>query len=237
MKRQADFSGILGETFSIISDTGRSVLIFVLVIGGLGALGAIMGWIETTDNLVSVGGGVSWEPGKPWENVLFELIVTVASFVASYLLLAEFLAARGRLKDRSTRIWAYVGMTILTVLGLIVGFVLLIIPGLILLVRWSAASGFLIGEREGIVDSLSASWDSTSGKGWSIFGAGLVLLVGLALFAASLQGVATATGEFAVTTALSALLETFGTAMFLAFGVAVFVLVTDGTREIREVFN
>jgi hypothetical protein len=77
-------------------------------------------------------------------------------------------------------------------IGLAIGFVLFIVPGLILYTRWSVLVPVLIREDIGWAESFGRSWALTRGNGWTIFGALLLVLVAyvaLFLFAALFGGV------------------------------------------------
>ena len=52
-----------------------------------------------------------------------------------------------------------------------IGFVFLVIPGLILLVFLSMAVPAFIIERRGVTDSMSRSWNLVSGSWWHVLGA------------------------------------------------------------------
>lgn len=233
---EADFSGILGETMALIGDNSRTVLIFVVVLGGLWTTGSLLGLIGEGNTLLGFDFGVRIDETDTLASGLFELISAVVSIIASYLLAQALLAERGRLRTGGTRIWAYVGMSILSVLGIVFGIVLLIVPGVILLVRWSAATGYLIGERAGVVDSLTQSWHATRGHGWPIFFAGLVLFVGFLVAAGIVGGIAEIRGSEPLIAVLSGLAEAIGSAFSVAFGIAVYLLVSDGAQEFKEVF-
>ena len=244
MERQANFSSIFGETFSLITDGVRGALIFVLVIAGLNGVGVALGVVEQDGGLGTIGTGFAIDAQAGAAVALFQLVTSVVSVIASYLLLAHFLERRGRLASRETRIWAYIGMGILSGLGTIVGFILLIVPGVILILRWSAASGFLIGARKGVVESLSASWEATRGHSWPILGAGLVLFL-LVIVAGVVVGgigggIGAAVGNMTTVTTtvalVSGLAEAVATVIFLAFGIAIYVLVDRDLGEIGEVF-
>ena len=59
------------------------------------------------------------------------------------------------------------GLGILVGLGMILGFMLLIIPGIFIALGWSIAAPVLIVEGKGITDSISRSWELTKGyKRW-----------------------------------------------------------------------
>jgi uncharacterized membrane protein len=73
----------------------------------------------------------------------------------------------------------YILASLLFALGLYVGLILCIIPGIIFAVAFGFY-GFVIvdrGEGIGVIDSLKASADLTRGNRWNLFGLGLVLLL------------------------------------------------------------
>jgi hypothetical protein len=78
-------------------------------------------------------------------------------------------------------------MGILAFLGIVAGFIALIIPGVFLAVRWSVALPALLLERRGPVAALGRSWRLVKGFWWKVFGTLLVtyLLVRVAGFAVS----------------------------------------------------
>jgi uncharacterized membrane protein len=68
--------------------------------------------------------------------------------------------------------------SILFFIGAVIGFVLLIVPGIIFVVIFGFY-GFVIAEREnnvGVLESLQRSADITRGHRWPLFGLGLLLL-------------------------------------------------------------
>jgi hypothetical protein len=235
MKRDADFSGFLGETMDLLGSGAVFWIAFVAVVGGLNALGIAFGLADPTADMFGIGIGASVSLEDGLATALFQIVVAVVTVVATYFLIAKLLEMRGLLPDPSTRIWAYVGLSILSTLGLILGFILLIVPGIILMVRWSAASGYLIGGREGIIDALGASWRATEGKSWPIFGAGLVLLVILIVAGGAIGAMGGIIDIPAVIGVISAAAEAFGSAVMVAFGVAIYALVRDD-EAIGEVF-
>lgn len=59
------------------------------------------------------------------------------------------------------------GLGILIIIGIMFGYLLLIVPGVILTLGWSIAAPVLIVEKKGITESISRSWELTNGyKGW-----------------------------------------------------------------------
>jgi hypothetical protein len=60
--------------------------------------------------------------------------------------------------------------SILASIGIAVGFVLLIVPGLVLLTFWSLIVPAIVIGRAGILDSFSRSWQTVRGYAWPVFG-------------------------------------------------------------------
>lgn len=237
MTRDKTFGGFLGETFALISRNAVPIMLFVAVVGGLNAVGLMLGYVDESDTLAGVGFGFTVNPTDGLVAGLFQIAAGVLSIAASYFLLAKFLENESRLADRATRIWAYVGAMFLATLGMIGGFLLLIVPGIILLVRWSATSGYLIERRLGVIDCFKASWDATRGSSWPIFFAGLVLFIGLVIAGGIVGGIGYAVSSELVTAIISSVLESAGNAAFLAFGIAVYLTVEDTGGAISDVFD
>lgn len=59
--------------------------------------------------------------------------------------------------------------------GIVIGFILLIIPGLILITIWSVAAPVVVLENPGAVRALARSRELVRGNGWQVFGVILVL--------------------------------------------------------------
>lgn len=96
--------------------------------------------------------------------------------------------------------WRYLGVSILMPLTVLVGFILLIIPGLILAVRLSFSPIIVVDTNLGPIRSLKESYAITKGKFWKlllfwlviglinllglmVFGVGLILTIPVSLFA------------------------------------------------------
>jgi hypothetical protein len=74
-------------------------------------------------------------------------------------------------------ITATVLITLLSTIGTVIGLFLLVIPGLLLLVRWSLAGPALVVERIGTMQSMGRSAALTRGYFWPIFGALIVCTI------------------------------------------------------------
>ncbi len=233
-QRVLDIGGILSETANLVSACAREVALFTFLIGGVTGLGIAL--TLTGSSIMQFEMGMATDYSRGAMGAAFDIFVSLLSFVAGFFLMRRYLEANGRPVGTGDRLWSYVGLAILSVLGYIAGLILLIVPGIILMVRWSAASGFLISGEKGITESLGASFEATKGNSWQIFFAGLILLLGLGIIGAVLGGVFGVLSLTAVAY-LSAFLEAFSNAISLAFGIAVYLLLTDGNEEVRDVFS
>ncbi|HEV7177208.1 MAG TPA: hypothetical protein VGN29_17030 [Solirubrobacteraceae bacterium] len=66
--------------------------------------------------------------------------------------------------------WPLVAVSILFGIGIGIGFVLLIIPGLILLTIWSVVAPVTVLERPGVFAAFGRSRELVRGNGWNVFG-------------------------------------------------------------------
>jgi Uncharacterised protein family (UPF0259) len=73
---------------------------------------------------------------------------------------------------------------IVAAIGIVIGFVLLAVPGLILLTIWSVAAPVVVLERPGVFAALGRSRELVRGNGWQVFGVIFVLFF-LVLFVSS----------------------------------------------------
>lgn len=235
--REKNVGGFLSETFDVIGANIRYVLLYVLILGGISAAGMMLGLIDASDSIAGIGLDLEVTASSGIVAAFYQLGAAVLTVVGSYFLIHLILKDSGRMRAEGTRIWAYIGMSILAFLCMAVGFMLLVVPGVIIAIRWAASSGFLIGARLGVAESLSASWDATRGYSWSIFLAGLVLLLGLIVFAGVIVG-GSGFSEIEPLIAITAsLVDSASSALFICFGLAVYMLVHDDSDETAEVFS
>jgi Uncharacterised protein family (UPF0259) len=73
---------------------------------------------------------------------------------------------------------------IVAAIGIVIGFVLLAVPGLILLTIWAVAAPVVVLERPGVFAALGRSRELVRGNGWQVFGVIFVLFF-LVLFVSS----------------------------------------------------
>ena len=94
-------------------------------------------------------------------------LITLASLVPQILLTERALMREGLIKVPRSENRGYFarafGQSLLAGLGFLIGLALLIIPGLILMARWSIALPLLIAGDRGATEALRESWDMTEG--------------------------------------------------------------------------
>lgn len=235
MEREVTVSNLLGGVLNLLQKSAVQTAAYVLLVGGLGALGVVSGWgQETTEWGFRLGR--TFGPDDGVAQILFALLTVVVGQVAGFLYLKSLYATRRPVSPGLSGFWPYLGLAIVSGLGTSLALILLIIPGIIVMIRWSAANGFLIGSDKAIVDSLSASWEATRGHSWPIFFAGLIVLVALAMFLVVVVGLASI-GSQLLGEALSAVAEALLGAVFMILAANVYFLVDEEfAGDLREVF-
>jgi hypothetical protein len=119
---------------------------------------------------------VAGDLGIIWDALSFVfLLITVG---LGYLLTLELFRRSSLVgAPHSGRFLQYMGLTVLMTLGIVLGLVFLIIPGLIFAARWTPALGYLFVDGEGPAGSMSKAWDRTGDHFGPIFSASLVPMI------------------------------------------------------------
>jgi hypothetical protein len=164
---------VLGRAFELLfreffKFVGLAVIIWIpfLLIEGLSIVG----------RMSSVGFAPS--PGFSALGWLGIVLFWASSVVVQAVILyGAFQVMRGQsfalvdsLKVGLGRFFPVIGLMIVMGIGIGLGTLLLVIPGAILYVMWSAALPACVVERRGPFDSLSRSADLTKGHRWRVFG-------------------------------------------------------------------
>ena len=153
---------------------------------------------------------------RPIANFIIGQIVSVT------LVYGSMQALRGRqitigecLSEGLKRLGSALGIAILSGIGIFVGLILLIVPGLILGAMWAVAVPAAVIEQKSSIAALSRSQELTGGRRWRVFGAYVVALLLMWVGAMVTEGVLTVVTGFRSTAthiglwAFSALFEAF----------------------------
>lgn len=118
-------------------------------------------------------------------TVLLSMIIGV--FISGIIIqviskkyLNEKVSSQDYLKKIIPLVFPLIGLAFLQSIGVAAGFILLIVPGILLTLGWAVATQVLVVEKASIVKSLGRSWKLTKGKKGHILG--LMLLTVIILF-------------------------------------------------------
>lgn len=114
-----------------------------------------------------------------------------------------------------------IGFGILFGLAVTVGFVFLIVPGLILITFWSVGAPAIVVEGIGPIDAFGRSWRLVRGNAWQVFGVLLLVLLIVIGIGIVLAIVATPIGDGEVATWVASIISTTITAPIFSIAVTV----------------
>jgi uncharacterized membrane protein len=176
VSNQVDVGAVVRRTFEIYVDQA-SVLMpaaaVVFVISGV--FGILL--IAASPALALVSFIVSLVASTLFTGMVVELVADVQDGKRD--------ASAGQLlRAASPVIGQLILVGIVAGIGIVIGFILIIIPGLILITVWSVAAPVVVLERPGGIRALKRSRELVKGNGWNVFVVILllVILVGVASF-------------------------------------------------------
>ena len=211
--RDLKIGKIIDKTLGVIERTALPALIFVIVVT---ALCAPISWFTVGSLSASrLAGG--------------ELLKAVIGIVAAYFLIVPMLRRAGlHTRSDADAFLPFIGLSVLSALGVLLGFIAFIIPGLFVMARWSIAQPLLVGQGTGVMESLGESWERTRGNELSI------IIAALALALAPIV-VMIATAVFfedsnPVRIVVTQLASSAMSAIFLGMGVAIYGLMMGGSE-------
>jgi hypothetical protein len=124
------------------------------------------------------GRGAAAQAATSFVNLLFGTITNGALIHATIARFESRRASLGECLDAAASVFVpLVGLSILYWLGLIVGFLFLVIPGLLMWCIWFVAKPVLVIERTSMIGAFGRSKDLTAFQGWKILGILLIVLM------------------------------------------------------------
>ena len=133
-------------------------------------------------------------------GLLWSLIAAVLSIVGAFWMQGALVEAVrdvrdgridttiGELYERTRpRLPALIAAGIVAGIGVVIGLVLLIVPGLVLLTRWALIPAVIVIEKRRAGEAFNRSWELTRGYGWTAFGSLLVAFIAYAVAQAILR--------------------------------------------------
>jgi hypothetical protein len=183
-ERRVSIGRVFQRAFSTIAHNPLVVLGLALVLGALPS--ALFSYVTRSmagPNAVRLANG---DMTKLWGAMFFSWIVGVVISAIVQAALTRAIVAENEGHRATFGDCIAAGLRVflpLIVVGLIygvaigLGFILLVVPGILLMVMWSVAAPSVVVERDGILQSFSRSMELTKGHRWKILGLFLVLLV------------------------------------------------------------
>lgn len=160
MNRKLDIGGTLSQIFSTY---GSQAGVLLPVAFGLFLIVAVVNGILAGSVLVLVGFAVSIVAGTLYQGMVVGLVRDVQDGRRD--------SSAGDLIEAAWPVvLPLIGVGILAGIAIAIGFVLLVVPGLILLTIWAVVAPVIVIERKGVIDSFGRSRELVRGNGWQVFG-------------------------------------------------------------------
>lgn len=218
MSRSLGISELMEGTLELALRKWRAIGGFIVANGAL-SYGAL--WLEIRYGLTEV-----WAIG---------LILVIATLTNSALVLA----LGGRLSalladpvELFTRVVFALATYIIMIVGVVIGVLLLIVPGLYVFARWTIALPLVLLDGSEIIEGLRRSWNLTRESAWALVGAN-ALLAALALLASLLEPAWSDTVLLVLHYVLTSLVDAFLSVMM----VFVYLALTASSDAVEELPN
>ena len=155
-----------------------------------------------------------------------EVLRSVISMICSYFLLVAMLRRTNLFSRTQDAFLPFIGLTLLSSLGTLLGFIALVLPGIFIMARWILAPQMLVARDSGVMQALGDSWERTRGNEFQIIFGTLLLLL-------PLIAIGIAISVFLEADSLPRLIvgqiaSTAATVVFLSVGVALYGLMGIG---------
>ena len=186
MNRSIDIGSVISRTFSIYADQAAVLLpaaaVVFVAIGIIAALLVVIAPVLGIIAFVVILIGTTLYTG-----MVVELVADVQDGRRD--------ATVGQLLQAATPVIGQLILVgIIAGIGILIGFILIIIPGLILITIWSVAAPVVVLERPGAFKALGRSRELGRGNGWQVFGVIVVLVIGVRIVAGIIEAIGDAGG-------------------------------------------
>lgn len=158
--RELKIGMIVDETLDVLEHCKVPALVFLAVLTLINGAAAYFGLDYTSFTHELAKGVFNFTVGIVGGYVLFEAMLRKTGFLA---------------RGTEDSFLPYVGLSILYALGVGLGLILILLPGLFLMARWMVASPLLIARGGGVMAAMRDSWERTRDNEFPILVAMLVL--------------------------------------------------------------
>lgn len=215
-----------------LSGNQRAVLLYLAVFIPLTAFGSFL-------DLATGSGGTGEDFGIGFYNGIFGLPVMLVSVAAQYFLFEQMVfGARQDRPNTAARVLGFIGLAIVSFVGVMFATVLLIIPGIIVGARWLMCPAFYVGEDKRVFEALGASWNATRGNTVSAALAVFVVLL-IAIMLGALLGAIVGFGSAAsfLNPLVEAVINEAATVVLVAMSVTVYKLLSGRSADLAHTFS
>lgn len=168
------------------------------------------------------------------------LVLNIASIAVLYFMTKAMIENPGLAPDGLVGgFGTYFGIAILSGLAVVLGILLLVLPGLFLIVRWAPAYGYGLAETGGVTEGLGKAWEATEHHWVAV---GLAMLLPGLLYFGGLVLLFYSTDDLGMVSPAGSLLSNVmifgGTAASSAIGIATYSLTSHrlGQDTFADVF-
>jgi hypothetical protein len=169
-----DMGRVISRTFGVI---GRN-LITMFVLSLIVAIPMLVLNVWNYDDALGMVAGAQFDPNFILVSVTSWLIYVIAAFMLQagvvHIAVRDLNSQPASIGDAIStglrHVIPLILIAIVSTIGIAIGLVLLIVPGIILGMMWAVSVPARVVERTGIFESLGRSSDLTKGHRWAIFG-------------------------------------------------------------------
>jgi hypothetical protein len=224
-----EFGRVVGRASSAIGRNGLVFFLLAIIISGGASVLTGVGRLE--------GLGVAQAQGL-WTSLAFLVSMIANSILQVSLTRATIQDSAGRRADLRECLFEgiklvlpVIGLTIVYSVGVGVASILLVVPGVIVAVMWSAAIPVLVEERNGVFASLARSRTLTKGSRWPIFALILLYILALMIVGGLQATIMIASSGFSL---IAVLINAVGSAVLALVWSVVAAAIYIELREVKE---
>ena len=234
MNDNVNLSSLLSATIDEVQGNRQVILIYLAVMVVSAGIFYVLGLGVASDIF-----DVSSLATQSYAGLGAAVVIGVSAgllvyFAATYYLVAGMV--RRTTAPGFDALLPFAGIWVLSLIAIFFGFLLIIIPGIILVVRWVALLPVVIARDAPAIDAFSTSWAMSSGRGWSIFGAYVILYMFSLVVSAIGLGFAAVGGPI-VASIFDAALTAISGVLYTALSVGAYRLMRDDNEELTQVFE
>ncbi|MBA2512968.1 MAG: hypothetical protein H0V26_01380 [Solirubrobacterales bacterium] len=176
--------GVISRVMRIYRDHAAVLLGTALILFGIDALASFV----LTDSLLVLAAILSLVLGTFYQGMVVELVRDVQDGRRDSSVGALF-------RSVSPAVVPLIAVSFLAALGVGIGFLLLIVPGLFLLTIWAVVAPVTVLERPGVLAAFGRSRELVRGHGWPVFGVMVIVLLLIIAVATVSVLIGAATGD------------------------------------------